>query len=123
MGNNDVFGNLSKTSSLTVFFCFISTDNIEHMITKQIPIIRNRIRFCRTSYNLKQKQLAFLMGVKETQISKWEQGVMEPGGYNTVGLAVATGRLVEEVFFDYRKEWQETVRKRWKLLNTVEKTR
>jgi len=91
------------------------------MKEKQRPIIRNRLRFCRMTYNLKQKQLAFLMGVEATQISKWEQGVMEPGGYNTVGLAVATGRLVEEVFYDYRKEWQETIKKRWKLLNTVEK--
>lgn len=71
--------------------------------------------------NLKQKDLAFLMDLKIPQISMWERGERVPGIYNAVGLAVATGRMVDEVFFDFRKEWQERLRERMKLLNTAGK--
>jgi transcriptional regulator with XRE-family HTH domain len=67
--------------------------------------------------NLRQKDLAFLMELDSTQISRWEQGRQVPSGYYAVGLAVATGRLVEEMFFDYRKEWQKRISAREKLLN------
>ncbi len=56
------------------------------------------------------------MDLEPTQISKWEQNLRLPGIYNAVGLAVATGRMVDEVFFDYRKEWQERIQQRRKLL-------
>lgn len=88
---------------------------------RQKPIIRNRIRHCRMSMRLPQKDLAFLMDLDPTQVSKWEQGERLPGAYNTVGLAVATGVLVEEIFIDFRREWQERVRDRWKLLESIRK--
>lgn len=70
---------------------------------------------------LKQKELAFLLDLEPTQISKWEQSERLPSIYNAVGLAVATGRMVDEVFFDFRQEWQKKVMERKKLLDTVGK--
>ncbi len=69
--------------------------------------------------NLEQEELAFLMDLDSTQISKWEQGERLPGIYNAIGLAAATGRLVEDVFFDFRKEWLERFRERRKLLDSI----
>jgi transcriptional regulator with XRE-family HTH domain len=89
--------------------------------TKQKPKISNRLRYCRMTQRLKQKELAFLLDLEPTQISKWEQGERLPGIYNAVGLAVATDRLVEDVFFDFRKEWQEKIRDKRKLLGTAGK--
>lgn len=83
---------------------------------RQKPAISNRLRYCRATMNLKQKELAFLLDLEPTQISKWEQGERLPGIYNAVGLAVATGRKVEDVFLDFRKEWEEKVEERKKLL-------
>lgn len=57
------------------------------------------------------------MGLDHSQISKWERGQKEPGIYNAIGLAVATRRMVEDVFFDYRQEWQEKIKERMKLLD------
>jgi transcriptional regulator with XRE-family HTH domain len=69
--------------------------------------------------NLTQTDVAFLMDLKPTQISKWELGKKLPGITNAIGLAVATDRLVEDVFFDIRKEWQAKVLVRRELLNSV----
>ena len=88
---------------------------------KREPKIKNRIRYCRLAISLSQKDLAFLMGVPASQVFRWEKGEREPLIYNAVGLAVATQRLVEDVFFDYRREWQERIRERAKLLNSMDK--
>ena len=85
--------------------------------SKRKPRIRNRIHNCRKALNLSQKEAAFLMGLDHSQISKWERGQKEPGIYNAIGLAVATRRMVEDVFFDYRQEWQEKIKERMKLLD------
>ena len=84
--------------------------------SKRKPRIRNRLYNCRKALNLSQRDAAFLMGMKDTQISKWERGEREPGIYNAVGLAVVTGKMVDDVFFDYRQEWKEKVGERMKLL-------
>jgi len=85
--------------------------------SKRKPRIRNRLHNCRKAINLRQEDAAFLMGTERTQISKWERGEKEPGIYNAVGLAVITGKMVEDVFFDYRQEWEEKIKGRRKLLN------
>ena len=86
--------------------------------SKRKPRIRNRLYNCRKAINLTQKDAAFLMGMEDTQISKWETGEREPGIYNAIGLAVVTGGTVEDVFFDYRQEWQEKIDERMKLLGS-----
>ena len=107
---------------LTLVFTAV---NIEAMIIneRQKPIIRNRLRFSRMTQKLNQEDLAFLMGLVPTQISKWEHGERLPSIYNAVGLAVMTGRMVDEVFWDYRKEWIKKREERMKLLDTVRKKR
>lgn len=89
--------------------------------TIQKPKIRNRIKYCRTVMRLQQKDLAFLMDLPAAQISKWELGERIPGVYNAIGLSVVMGVLVDEIFHDFRREWQERVRKRWDLLNRERK--
>ncbi len=71
--------------------------------------------------SLSQKDLAFLMGLPWQQISRWERGGRRPNLYNAIGLAVATKRLVDDLFLDYRREWQEKVGKKTKLLSAVDK--
>lgn len=88
---------------------------------KREPIIKNRLRYCRMAISLSQKDLAFLMGLPAQQISRWERGGRIPNVYNAIGLAVASQRLVEDVFLDYRQEWQERIRKKAKLLSAVDK--
>lgn len=66
---------------------------------------------------LSQKDLAFLMGLSIPHICRWEKGERKPSLYNAIGLAVATKRLVDDLFLDWRQEWQERVGKRAKLLN------
>jgi len=98
---------------------------MENLPKRRKPKIRNRIRYCRTAINLGQKEMAFLMGVPQPRISEWENDEIEPKAYNVIGLAVATGRMVEDVFFDYRQEWQEKIKERKKLFDSkkkVEKT-
>lgn len=61
------------------------------------------------------------MGVSQPQISKWENGGGEPRAYNVIGLAAATGRMVEDIFFDYHQEWQKKIKERKKLFDSKEK--
>lgn len=65
--------------------------------------------------------MALLMDVSQSQISRWENGEREPRVNNAIGLAAITHRMVEDVFFDYRQEWQEKLRKKEKLFNSEEK--
>ena len=98
---------------------------MENHAKRRKPKIRNRIRYCRTAINLGQKEMAFLMGVSQPRISEWENGKGEPRAYNVIGLATVTSRMVEDIFFDYRQEWQEKIRERKKLFDSkkkVEKT-
>lgn len=88
---------------------------------KREPIIKNRLRYCRMAIGLSQKDVAFLMGLPAQEISRWERGKRIPSVYNAIGLAVAVGRLVEDVFFDYHGEWQGRIRERAKLLNPADK--
>ena len=76
--------------------------------------MKNRIRYYRMVKDLTQKEAAFLMGLAPQQVSEWEVGEAEPGVYNAIGLAVATGKPVEYIFFDYRREWQEKIEARRK---------
>ena len=88
---------------------------------KREPIIKNRLRYCRMAIGLSQKDVAFLMELPHQQISRWERGERIPNVYNAIGLSVAVKRLVDEVFFDYREEWQARVKERAKLFNSMNK--
>ena len=70
---------------------------------------------------LSQKKMAFLMELPPQQISRWEKGRRRPNLYSAIGLAVATKRLVDDLFFDYREEWQARIKERAKLFNSMNK--
>ena len=56
------------------FFLFNQIMNQTEIPQKREPKIKNRIRYCRLAINLSQKDLAFLMGVPASQVSRWETG-------------------------------------------------
>lgn len=64
-----------------------------------------------------QKDLAFLLDLPVTSISRWENGSRTPGVYYAIGLAVALHRLVDEIFRDFRDEWVEKINQRAKTLS------
>jgi len=66
--------------------------------------------------NISQKKAAFLVGVPAPQLSRWENGKAEPGIHNAIGVAMVTNRLVEDVFYDERREWREKIKERGKQL-------
>ncbi len=76
--------------------------------------MKNRIRYYRMVKALTQKEASFLMGLPQQRVSEWESGEAEPGVYNAIGLAVATGKPVEYIFFDYWREWQKKIEARRK---------
>ena len=71
--------------------------------------------------NFTQKELAFLLGLPITSISRWENGGRIPGVYYAIGLSVATHRLVDELFSDYRNEWKDIIRQRLEALDSYKK--
>jgi len=70
---------------------------------------RNRIRICRMTVHYTQKDLAHLLGLPVTSISRWENGARTPNVYYAIGLSVAMQRLVDEIFSHYRREWIEKI--------------
>lgn len=88
---------------------------------KRVPRIRNRIYNCRKGVGLTQKELAFLLGITTSGISKWERGRAEPRIYNAIGLGIAIDEPLDDIFFDYPKEWQEKIKERKKLFMQIAK--
>jgi DNA-binding XRE family transcriptional regulator len=78
---------------------------------------RNKLQICRMTSGYSKKELAHLMGLPPTTISRWENGTRTPVVYYAIGLAVALHRLVDEIFSDYRKEWIEKINQRAKSLH------
>ncbi len=78
---------------------------------------RNRIRICRMLSHRSQEELAYLLDLPATTISRWENGSRTPGVYHAVGLSVALHRLVDDIFSEYRQEWIEKINKRSKELS------
>lgn len=76
------------------------------------PRIKNRLKLYRRAMGLTQKDLAFLIDKDPVQISRWERNRRVPKICNAIGLAVATHRLVGDLFSYYREEWQEKIRKK-----------
>ena len=72
----------------------------------------NRVRICRMLARYSQKDLAFLLGVPATTVSKWENWLVSPSVHYAIGLSVACHRLVDEIFPDCRRDWIETVNRR-----------
>jgi len=71
--------------------------------------------------NLTQKELAYLLDMPMTTISRWENGSRTPGVYHAIGLSVATHRLVDEIFRDYRDEWISKIEQRLETLRSSQK--
>lgn len=76
----------------------------------------NRIRICRTLSRYTQEDLAYLLGVSITHISKWENWSVTPSVYYAIGLSVSFHRLVDEIFPNYRDEWVKTINQRVQIL-------
>jgi transcriptional regulator with XRE-family HTH domain len=66
-----------------------------------------------------EEEMAYLMGVTLTTISRWENGSRVPNVYDAIGLSVVTKRLVDELFSDYRHEWIKKSKKRAEALSRL----
>jgi len=65
--------------------------------------------------NLKQKDLAYLLGIKNiSQISRWEKGERLPSLKNCFKLSVVFGCSVEEIFSDLYEKTKNFIEKRKK---------
>lgn len=73
---------------------------------------RNRIRFWRMFSHYTQEELAFLLEIPTTTLSKWENCSQTPTVYYAIGISVALHRLLDEIFSDYRNEWIEKINQR-----------
>ena len=68
-----------------------------------------------------QTELAYLLKVPMQIISRWETGRVDPSIYYAIGLSVATHRLVDELFSDYRNEWIDKIKLRMNSLRSLQK--
>ncbi len=59
-----------------------------------------------------QKELAQLLDVPKSNLSRWENGSRVPSVYYAIGISVALHRLVDEIFSDYRNVWIDKMRER-----------
>jgi transcriptional regulator with XRE-family HTH domain len=59
-----------------------------------------------------QEDVAFLLGVPVTLISKWENWQVTPSVYYLIGLEVVLHKLAGEIFPDCRDHWIKTVNQR-----------
>jgi DNA-binding XRE family transcriptional regulator len=82
---------------------------------------RHRIRICRMTMHFSQTELAYLLEVPMQSISRWETGRGAPNLYYAIGLSVATRRLVDELFSDYRNQWINKIKQRMNSLRLLQK--
>ena len=59
-----------------------------------------------------QKDLADLLKVPVTLVSKWETWQVAPSIYYAIGISVALHRLVDEIFPDLREGWIRNINQR-----------
>ena len=76
----------------------------------------NRIRIIRMMAHQTQEDVAYLLGVPATTLSKWENWNQMPSLYHSIGLSVVFNRLVDVIFSDYRDEWLKIIGERRKKL-------
>ena len=87
---------------------------------KKIP---NRLRERRLELGLNQRQVAYILGLKDaTKVSRWETGSSLPSLVNAFKLGGIFGRMTEHLFEDQmRKAWQEVKPRANEVLNEIER--
>jgi len=77
---------------------------------KRIP---NSLRKYRKAAGLKQKEVAKLLGLKNTSmLSRWERGVCLPKLPNIFKLALLYRTMVDALFMELRTSLKEEIRKK-----------
>lgn len=66
-----------------------------------------------------QKELAYLLGVPERTLARWEGSIRTPSVHHAIGLEVALHRLVSEIFSHNRQEWVATISRRAQVLQKL----
>ncbi len=84
--------------------------------------IPNALRKCRKTRGLKQKEVASLLGVKNTgMISRWEQGVCLPNTLNIFKLANLYRTMADALYIDLNRKIKENLlAKEEEIFNTGE---
>lgn len=81
--------------------------------------LQNRIRICRMLARYSQKDLAYLLGVPQRTLARWECWLRTPSVYHAIGLEVALHRMAGEIFSQHRQEWIATVNRRAQALQKL----
>lgn len=77
---------------------------------KRIP---NRLRKYRKERGLKQKDVADILGLKNTSmISRWEKGACLPNSLNIFKLAAIYQTFVDALFFDFIRMLKKSLLRR-----------
>ena len=83
---------------------------MEKVEYKRIP---NNLRKCRKAIGLRQKDVAKILGLKNSgMISRWEKGVCLPSLLNTIKLAGLYCVLVDALFFPLIREVKRKIMER-----------
>jgi transcriptional regulator with XRE-family HTH domain len=78
---------------------------------------QNRLRKHRRTMGYSQKQVAWLLGHKNTSsLSRWEKGITMPTVDNLIKLAFLYRTLCDQLYFDLSLEYRQTLRQKEKQL-------
>lgn len=80
------------------------------------PLIQNKLRINRNYRGLTQKEIAKILGVSYSQISKWERGVRLPSLRHSLSLSFVYRKLVNDLFWDLYQEQKQIISKTEKTL-------
>ena len=81
--------------------------------------LQNRIQICRIMARYSQKELAYLLGVPQKTVARWERWTRTPSVYHAIGIEVALRRFAGEIFSQHRREWSTVIDRRKEALQKL----
>jgi DNA-binding XRE family transcriptional regulator len=104
----------TKNGDFSLLFLKDETCYFKYMETIKFP---NRLKEYRQINGLSQKQVAFLLGFKNTaRIAEWEKGTAFPGILNLLKLSLIYHTLVNDLYFDLLQEFKEDLTQKQEVL-------
>ena len=84
------------------------------------PIIPNQARNFRMEANLHQRDVAFLLDIKNVgRISEWENGTSNPSLEHLITLSLIYQKLPDQIYYELRKHLARKLEVRLKLLKDI----
>ena len=90
----------SRTQSFSSLLCLYALSTVYYGFTKMgaWKMLKNRIREYRAKYDMKQEDLAKLVGVRREKIGKLEKGIHNPSLVLAWNIAKAFNISIEDIF-------------------------